>query len=191
MLAQPNALQWDGRPGHYEVYYLTLTDPQTGIGFWIRYTMVAPLEPATAPATCALWFLAMDPRPGRKRTFGRKRTLPIEHLRAQTRPFELQIGESTLSDSELSGGFEDVGWELRWEPAESHYEHVNPLLRRTKLAQTVLVLPHADLTIDGRISFGGEVVELAGAKGGQAHLWGSKHATLGLGALQRLSHRGR
>ena len=40
---QPNALRWDGAPGHYEVYYLTLTDPASGVGLWIRYTMVAPL----------------------------------------------------------------------------------------------------------------------------------------------------
>ena len=38
-----NAMQWDGEPGHYEVWYVTFTDPATGVGFWIRYTMVAPL----------------------------------------------------------------------------------------------------------------------------------------------------
>src|SRR5205085_1518340 len=38
-----NDLQWQGQPGHYEVYYVTFTDPVTGVGFWIRYTMVAPL----------------------------------------------------------------------------------------------------------------------------------------------------
>ena len=35
----PNALRWDGRAGHYEVYYLTLTDGASGVGMWIRYTM--------------------------------------------------------------------------------------------------------------------------------------------------------
>jgi len=28
-----NDLQWDGGTGHYEVYYVTLTDPGTGVGF--------------------------------------------------------------------------------------------------------------------------------------------------------------
>ena len=42
-MANPNVLQWDGTPGHYEVYYLSATDPASGIGLWIRYTMVAPI----------------------------------------------------------------------------------------------------------------------------------------------------
>jgi len=76
----------------------------------------------------------------------------------------------------MSGAFEDVEWDLRWTPAERGYEHVHPVLRRAKIAQTVLVLPHADVAIGGTLSFAGERLELAGARGGQAHLWGSKHA---------------
>ena len=56
-----NDLQWQGQPGHYEVYYVTFTDPVTGVGFWIRYTMVAPLAETGEPATCSLWLMAMDP----------------------------------------------------------------------------------------------------------------------------------
>ena len=36
-------MRWDGSAGHYEVWYLTLTDPAGGVGVWIRLTMVAPL----------------------------------------------------------------------------------------------------------------------------------------------------
>jgi hypothetical protein len=49
-----NALQWGGQPGHYEVYYLTFTDRASGVGFWIRYTMVAPLPETGEEATCSL-----------------------------------------------------------------------------------------------------------------------------------------
>lgn len=174
---QPNALRWDRRPGHYEVYYLTLTDARTGVGVWIRYTMVAPLPGVGEPATCALWFLAMDPRAGASRTLGRKATFPIEQLHAQSDPFELRVGEATFSDRGMSGAFEDVSWELRWSPSGRAYEHVHPMLQRFRVAKTVLVLPHADLSIDGTIGLAGEQIELAGARGGQAHLWGSKHAS--------------
>jgi hypothetical protein len=76
----------------------------------------------------------------------------------------------------MSGGVGDVRWSLRWAPGRA-YEHVHPLLRSDKLAKTMLVLAHADLAIDGTISFGGRLLELSGARGGQAHLWGSKHAS--------------
>src|SRR5205085_8287866 len=160
-----------GRPGHYEVYYLTLTDPASGIGVWIRYTMLAPLA---GRASAALWFLAMEPG---GEVIARKAMLAAELLQARADPFKLQIGEGTLSDSGMTGAFEDVSWDLRWTPSSRGYEHVHPLLRRLKLAKTMLALPHADLAIDGSIEIAGRRLELSGVRGGQAHLWGSKHAT--------------
>ena len=177
MLSAPNALQWDGGPGHYEVYYLTLTDPVTGVGLWIRYTMVAPVADGAGEPTAALWFLAMDPRAEHSPTFGRKLTLPIDQLRAERDPFRLSVGEATLTDSGMRGSFEDVSWDLQWTPSARGYEHVHSSLRRAGIAKTVLVLPHADLSIDGTVSFGGEQLEISEARGGQAHLWGSKHAS--------------
>jgi hypothetical protein len=170
MPSAPNVLRWDGKPGHYEVYYVTLTDPASGIGAWIRYTMVAPLERSGEPPSASLWFLTMDPNGG---VLGRKATFPADALRAASDPFELRIGEAVLTDSGMEGSFEDVAWDLRWVPGRS-YETVHPLLRR--VASTILVLPHADVALEGTISFGGRTVQLAGARGGQAHLWGSKHA---------------
>ena len=79
MAGDPNALQWDGERGHYEVYYLSATDRGSGCGLWIRYTMVAPLE---AEATCSLWFMAMDPRDGS--VVGRKHTRPPPSSHAPT-----------------------------------------------------------------------------------------------------------
>jgi hypothetical protein len=176
MQRRPNTQQWDGSPGHYEVYYVTLTDPATGVGVWIRYTMVAPQPEVGEPATCSLWFLAMDPRDGRPPTHGHKVSFPVSQLSASPEPFSLRIGDATLTDNGMSGGFEDVSWDLHWTPDERTYEHVHPILRRAKVAQTVLVLPHADVSIDGQVTIGSDRIEIAGARGGQAHLWGSKHA---------------
>ena len=186
----PNALQWNGEPGHYEVYYVTLTDPVTGVGVWIRYTMVAPLAGVGEPATCALWFLAMDPRPGRAADVRPQGDASDRGAASRASdPFELQDRRRDADRRRhVTVAFEDVAWDLRWTPAEHGYEHVHPVLRRAKVAQTVLVLP-ARRRRDrrARSAFAGERLELAGARGGQAHLWGSKHAQLvGLGALQRL-----
>jgi hypothetical protein len=170
-MANANALVWDGSPGHYEVYYLSATDPATGIGLWIRYTMRAPTAGA---ADCALWFMAMD-RDGLR--VGRKASFPIAALGAEPDPFRLRIGESELSDRGMTGGFGDVRWDLRWEPRLGAYEHVHPILRRAKVAKTILVLPHPDLALHGTVRFDGRELELDGARGAQAHLWGSKHAS--------------
>ena len=176
MPSTPNALRWDGGPGHYEVYYLTLTDPRSGVGVWIRYTMTAPLADAGEPPSASLWFVVTDPRPGRPPVVARKATVPIDRLDARADPFELRIADAVLSDDRMAGAFDDVAWDLRWTPSGRHYGHVHPLLQRLGLAETVLELPHADLSVEGTVEFAGERLELAGAGGGQAHIWGAKHA---------------
>jgi hypothetical protein len=196
---RPNALQWDGGPGHYEVWYLTLTDPATRTGLWIRYTMLAPAgggegrgapvgggEGRGAPAgdggetgaaadgagECALWVIAMGPG-GR---LARKRSFPLAELRARDEPFHVTLAGADLTDRGMAGAFEDIAWELSWEPRAAAAEHVHPLLRRARIAKTVLVLPHPDLAVSGTVRLGGRELTLDGARGAQAHLWGSKHA---------------
>jgi hypothetical protein len=179
-----NDLQWDGRPGHYEVYYLTFTDPATGVGFWIRYTMVAPLSEAHPEAgeeaTCSLWLCAMDPADP-SQNVGVKSSLPVDSLTAEADPVQVRVGEAWLSDNGMAGSIESAGtsygWELEWSPRLEAYGHVHPLLRATKIAKTILFLPHPDLGVSGTVRLGDRRIELSGARGGQAHLWGSKHAS--------------
>jgi hypothetical protein len=162
-----NTLRWNGRPGHYEVYYLTLTDAATGIGFWIRYTLLAPDR---GEPSCALWFVAMDPADG---VTARKATFSIRDLSTAADPFRLEVGSGTLAEDAAAGQLEDAAWSLRWHTGR-RYEHVRPVLQ--SFATTVLCLPHGDVGFEGRIRWAGHTVELAGARGAQAHLWGSKHA---------------
>jgi hypothetical protein len=166
-----NVLQWDGGPAHYEVYYLSLTDARSATGLWIRYTMRSPL---TGAGECSLWFMAMD-REGSR--LARRATYPIEELAAEPDPFRLTLAGADLSDRGMAGRFEDVAWELSWEPSLPAAEHVDPLLRRAGIAKTILVLSHPDLAVSGTVHFAGRELALDGARGGQAHLWGSKHAS--------------
>lgn len=176
MTSPLNALRWNGTAGHYEVYYVTLTDRASGVGLWIRATMLAPLygEP-----TCSLWLLAMDPRErddgGAPLRLGRSVTYPIDRLTVARDPFQLDLADASLTERGIAGAFEDVRWELSWVPSGDGREHVHPLLRRAKLAKTTLVLPHPDLEITGAVTFAGRELEVGG-RGAQAHLWGSKHA---------------
>jgi hypothetical protein len=166
-VGDPNVLKWDRRPGHYEVYYLTLTDRATGTGVWVRYTLEAPL---TGEASCALWLAAMDPERG---VIAKKHTLPIAELAAESDPFAISIGSARLTNGACAGAFDDVSWELRWPPGRQ-YEPVPALLR--PLASTVLVLAHGDVAISGRVQIAGRTLELEGARGAQTHLWGTEHA---------------
>ena len=101
-----NDLQWHGQPGHYEVYYLTFTDPATGVGFWIRYTMVAPLPETGEEADLLALALAMDPAdPARER--GREGQLPGRRADGRARiPFRLAVGDAWLSDDGMGGSIE-------------------------------------------------------------------------------------
>jgi hypothetical protein len=169
-----NALRWNGQPGHYEVYYLSLTDRASGCGIWIRYTMVAPK--VGGEATASLWFMLMDPADGGP-PIGRKTTRPAGQLHATAEPFELRIGDAVLTESSAAGAFEDVAWDLRWDPDRRPAEHVHPLLQRARIAKTILVLPQPDVSIAGTVRVGERELVLDGAYGGQAHIWGSKHAS--------------
>jgi hypothetical protein len=175
-----NALQWNGRPGHYEVYYLTLTDPATRVGFWIRYTMVAPLPGTGEDATCSIWFMAMDPSDPAQNV-GEKVSFPVSELSASSDPFALRVGDASLTDRGMAGALEAgarrIAWKLEWEPSLPAYGHVHPALRATKVAKTILFLPHPDVEVSGTIEIGERRFEVRGARAGQAHLWGSKHAT--------------
>src|SRR4051812_49704853 len=108
-MANLNVLQWDGSPGHYEVYYLSATDPGSGIGLWIRYTMRADQG---GGGESALWSMAMS-QDGSVRV-GEKLSLPLDQLSARAEPFRLGIGDAELTDRGMRGGFGDVGWDLRW-----------------------------------------------------------------------------
>lgn len=166
-----NVLQWDGGPEHYEVYYLSLTDTRSATGLWIRYTMRSPM---TGAGECSLWFMAMD-RDGSR--LARRATYPIAELVAERDPFRLTLAGADLSDRGMAGRFEDVAWELSWVPSLPAAEHVDRLLRRAGIAKTILVLSHPDLAVSGTVQFAGRELVLDGARGAQAHLWGSKHAS--------------
>jgi hypothetical protein len=169
-MRQLNDVRWDGGPGHYEVWFLTLADRGSGMGIWIRFAMHAPLD---GPADCSLWFAAMDHEGTR---FGARDVFTAEQLSGESDPFRLLIGDAELSDRGTAGGFGDVRWELRWAPCETPGLPVHPLVERAKLARTMYVIPQPRIAVEGTVSFDGRTVELSGAFGAQAHLWGSRHA---------------
>src|SRR3954452_5505943 len=167
-----NTMRWDGRPGHYEVWYATLTDPRTATGVWIRYALRAPLV-AGEQAECALWLAPLTP--GAER-YARRASFPVGELEAHTDPFRVCLAGADLSDRGAAGSAGDGAWELSWTPRLPAVAFVHPLVQRTGIAQTELVLSHPDLAVLGTVRLGDRTLELDGAPGAQAHLWGTRHA---------------
>jgi hypothetical protein len=166
-----NDLRWSGGPGHYEVWYVTATDPASGLGLWLRFTLRAALG---GGGECALWCLVMD-RAGTR--FARHAAFGLDRLQAATDPFRLQVAGAELSDRGSAGAIgADCAWELSWAPGPPPAGHVHPLLRRARLARTDLVLVHPALALSGSVRAGDRTLRLDGAAGGQAHLWGTEHA---------------
>ncbi|MFH0901920.1 MAG: hypothetical protein V2A73_14925, partial [Pseudomonadota bacterium] len=139
-----NARVWNGQPGHYEAWYLTFNHRPSGMGFWIRYSLDAPLARVGSPYA-QLWFAAFDipkagallapchvgasaphhfgGRPGGdaprrdvlSRTFAVNQKLPIHRMSAAADPFELRIDESVLTHCRAKGRIAGAGHEAQWD----------------------------------------------------------------------------
>ncbi len=166
---------WDGRRGHYEVWYLTLTDPATGAAFWIRYTLEAPTQ-ASEPAYARLWFTSFDPA---VETGGvaRYQDVPIDDYASSVGNFQITMGEATLGHGHAEGSIgDDIRWALKWDPGPTNHRHLPPIAYRVPITSTTVLAPAPATHFSGTIECGGARYELQGAPGCQTHLWGRKHA---------------
>lgn len=170
-----NRMVWDGRPGHYEVWYLTVSDRASGTGFWIRYTVEAP-RPGDGEPYVQLWFSRFDQRDG---TFGVNQRFPVATLNAVAEPFSVRIGDAELRHDGMRGGVRgaghDITWDLRWRPGRATHHHLPSLFYKIPVDTRVLS-PSPAVTVDGTITVDGRRYDLAAAPGGQSHVWGKKHA---------------
>ena len=172
-----NRRRWDGRPGHYEVWYLTLNHRPSRTGAWLRYTLEAPLGDE---AHAALWFAHFDAREP-QRTFGIHREFPIADMVAQERPFALSLPGALLGHDRargsLSGAGHSAAWDLRWVPAaRTHRQLPSLFYLRGGLGGTTLLTPNLNVPMSGSIEVDGRRFDLTSEPGGQTHLWGRKHA---------------
>lgn len=174
-----NECRWDGGPGRYEVWYLTLNHRASGVGLWLRHTIEAPNAGAGEPHA-ALWFGFFDPRDA-GRTFGIHREFPIAELAAQKRPFAVGLPGSSFGHDRargsLAGGGHSAAWDLSWDPAPRTFRQLPSLFYlRGGLGGTTVLSPNLSVPVSGWIEADGRRLELDGEPGGQTHLWGRKHA---------------
>jgi hypothetical protein len=180
------ARRWRGQTGRLEVWYATLSDPETGLGCWIHHETVAP---TSGDAFSHGWTAVF--RPGRAPTLDRFGPVPASP--ASVGDATIDTDGATLESPELRGTAGTTEWNLRWVEGEPP---TLPLFtfpawawRREVLpAAHVVVVPSAPFT--GSIGVDGEAYQLSGdTRGalariyghGNAERWGWLHADLGHG----------
>jgi hypothetical protein len=173
---QDNLPGWRGRRGRYEVWFLTMSDPERRAGYWIRHSIRAPIS---GPPEPRVWFAAFsldDP----SSTFGVNESLAAADLRMARDRFEVRIGESVMASGRASGAIRGGGHEVRWEltyPTGSPTLRLLPdVLYRGTLAPTRPYAPNPNVRFAGEIEIDGDRRLLQGIPGQQGHLVGSRHA---------------
>jgi len=177
---QDNHRRWDGTSrGHYEVWYLTFNHLASQTGYWIRYTLEAPLE-AVGDPYAQLWFAKFDAKDP-ARTFAINRKFPIAAMTASEAPFAVAIAGNQLGHDRmrgtLAGDGHDARWDLTWKPAAQTLRPLPDLMyARGGVGDTVFLSPNHDVALAGTITVDGHTLTLDGDPGGQTHVWGRKHA---------------
>jgi hypothetical protein len=155
---------------HYESFYLKVADTLTPRGAWIRYTILKrPDRLPRGALWCKLWSGAEPPQ-------AQKTTFQPHELSAG--PGELvRIRASGLTLTRAVGSINRASWELEFGGAgvmlpylPRDWMYRAPVLRTKAVSRA----PHA--TFHGRVTVGGQTIEVDGWPGMVEHNWGSEHA---------------
>ncbi|MFF7238787.1 hypothetical protein [Streptomyces collinus] len=176
------APRWRGEPGRTEVWYTTLTDPDTGSGVWLHHELTAP---ADGSAPYAHGWAAVFPQDG-----------PVRHARfgpAEWVPGRTGFGADgvTVRPGRLTGAAEDgaLRWDLTERPTQPPLFTFPRWAWRRPLLPAAQMLPAARAAYDGTVTHDGTTLTLTSAPGasariyghGNAHRWAWLHADLGGG----------
>jgi hypothetical protein len=159
--------------GTYEVWFLTLTDPRSGAGYWIRSTL---LNRRHGGMTAGVWFARFDPADP-ARTFGIHRTFPEAKVAEDV--FEVGIGDSLMRSGRASGtvagGGHQAQWDLQFPTGQSTYFLLPDLVNRRAFAPSRALSPNPQTVFSGSVTIDGETTEIIAASGQQSHVYGSRH----------------
>jgi hypothetical protein len=163
------------KAGHYESFYLKLTQPGGGRAAWIRHTVHK--RPAEA-ATCALWFVLFDAdAPGPRTT---KRQFGADELGVGADTY-IRVADATLTDGHASGRVTtdalDASWDLTFSDEHEAFHHLpRDFLYRAPLPKTKFLSPYPDAVFNGHLELDGERIDVDGWRGMIGHNWGAEHA---------------
>ena len=163
------------KAGHYESFYLKLTQPGGGRAAWIRHTVhKRPGE----PPTCALWFVLFDSSAAGPRAT--KLQFGAAELSAPPDTY-IQVADATLADGRATGRLEtaalDASWDLSFADSHEPFHHLpRAFLYRAPLPKTKFLSPYPDAVFNGHLELDDERIEIEGWRGMIGHNWGAEHA---------------
>ncbi|MFI9810047.1 hypothetical protein ACIHEJ_38095 [Streptomyces sp. NPDC052301] len=176
------APRWRGERGRTEVWYTTITDPDTGSGLWLHHELVAP---ADGSEPYAHGWAAVFPKHG-----------PVRHARfGPARWTDEKSGFSTggvvVRPGRLTGSAADgaLRWDLRERPMAGPLFTFPRWAWNRSLLPAAQMLPAARSGYDGTFGYDGTTLTLSAAPGasariyghGSARRWAWLHADLGAG----------
>lgn len=171
--------RWSGQAGRLEVWYDTLTDPRTGTGLWLHHELCASSDTGTARG---YGWLALFPPDGPPEIaqFGPEPLGPGPGFRA---------GSVVAEPGRRSGSIDGARWELTYHDDRPPLFTFPRTVWRHELFPCAQVVPSPTAAFHGTVTLGERILELDGAPGGAAHIyghanaqqWGWLHADLGNG----------
>ncbi len=172
-----NAIRSRSRSGTYEAWYLSVADPATRQGYWIRYTSFNPARGVQDEAHAALWAFRFD-HEDPAANWGAKESFRLDSLQVKSRPFVARIGAALLSHDGCTGDVRSergtMSWDLRWDSRERPFPFVRPPWSAISTFANIAVEPA--IKVSGTIAVNGRRFHLEHAPGGQGHTWGTRHA---------------
>lgn len=174
-----NRMVWDQqKPGHYEVWYTTFNHRPSGTGFWIRYTLDAPIAGKGEPFA-QLWFGFFD-KEHPQHNFGLNRKVKASLLQAHDDPFSLSIAGASLRHGglkgQIAGDGHEASWDLGFKPALHTHHHLPRMVYTASWPDTRVLSPNLMVNFFGEVHVDGRTFDLDGEPGCQSHIWGRKHA---------------
>ena len=168
-----NLPRWRGQAGFVEVWFLVLFEPRTASAAWLRYSLYAP-APGVAGAPRATvwgaWFEAGRTSP----TVAAKALHPLDGATGFAHDrFDVRLGASVLTHGRASGTVGRLAWDISFVPFSDGSEDESGILGILPLPSRV-VRPNPDVTFTGTVTVDGSARSVDGARGMQAHLWGTR-----------------
>lgn len=184
--ADPDGLlppRWDGAAGRTEVWYTTVTDPESGTGLWLHHELVAPADGSGAYAH---GWVAQFPGNGQE---------PVRHARFGPEPWKPaggqdradEVSDGARGSGFTSGGIEAVPGRLRgsagpfsWDLTEQ--PDGEPLFTfprwswRRPLLPAAQIVPAPQATYSGSFTHDGRELRLDDAQGATARIYGHGNA---------------